>query len=32
MLLYFEDYGRVYPYDRGAFDTVVSSAVENLIV
>ena len=30
MLLYFADYGRVYPYKREAFDIVISYAVENL--
>lgn len=29
MLLYFPYYGRVYPYDRGAMDTVLSYAVES---
>ena len=31
MLLYFADYGRLYPYDCEAFDTVIASAVENFI-
>lgn len=29
MLLYYADYGRVYPYPRDAFDTVIAYAVEN---
>lgn len=31
MLIYFSDYGRVYPYNREAIDTVISYAVENFI-
>ncbi len=31
MLIYFAYYGRVYPYNREAIDTVISFAVENLI-
>lgn len=31
MLLYFANYGRLYPYDCEAFDTVIASAVENFI-
>lgn len=31
MLIYFADYGRVYPYNREAIDTMVSYAVENFI-
>lgn len=30
MLLYYADYGRVYPYKREAFDIVIAHAVENL--
>lgn len=29
MLIYFDDYGRLYPYERGSVDTVISFAVEN---
>lgn len=31
ILIYFADYGRVYPYNREAIDTVISYAVENSI-
>lgn len=31
ILIYFADYGRVYPYNREAIDTVISHAIENLI-
>lgn len=31
MLLYYEDYGRVYPYKRESFDIVITSAVKNYL-